>query len=138
MASRAIRAPGLRNVGKLAAAFKMSSLNYLTASQAPSTPDGAILKNQSCRYHHINGPRLYGPTLSYALANLVDPKEDPWSRRPGNPTQRVKDGSIGVLDTRAHTFAYITEDWLGEINGDTFELGDFLDRLRRSFPFLHS
>jgi len=58
-------------------------------------------------YHHINGPRHYGPTTSYALAQLVSPK-----------SKRVAAGSIGVLDTETFTFDYLLDDWLAEVRGD--------------------
>lgn len=82
----------------------------------------------SGHYHHINGPRSYGPTTSYALANLVPPAR----RRHGpdalNADQRVAPGSLGVLDTETWSFRYVTESWLGEICGDDIDLASALDR----------
>jgi Icc-related predicted phosphoesterase len=76
----------------------------------------------SGHYHHENGPRRYGRTLSYALAELVYPKTN--RRRPdrANPEQRVAPGSIGLLDTDTHTFAYIHDGWLADVCGDHVDL----------------
>lgn len=82
----------------------------------------------SGHYHHADGPRSYGATRSWMLAQLVAPKSDRWGRKPPNPTQRVSPGSIGVLDRHAGTFAYVTEEWLAEIHGDELDLGAYLDR----------
>ncbi|MQS10803.1 hypothetical protein F7Q99_00535 [Streptomyces kaniharaensis] len=73
-------------------------------------------------YHHENGPRHYGRTVSHALAQLVDPKRDRWQPEPINPEQRITPGSIGVLDTRTHAFEYVHDDWLAEISGDDLDL----------------
>ncbi|HVX43982.1 MAG TPA: metallophosphoesterase, partial [Mycobacteriales bacterium] len=50
-------------------------------------------------YHHRNGPRRYGRTRSYGLAQLVPPV-------PRNPDQRIAPGSIGILDTATLSFSY--------------------------------
>lgn len=73
-------------------------------------------------YHHVNGPRRYGRTVSYALAQLVEHKRDPWRARPVNPEQRVTPGSIGVLDTGTYAFEYLHDEWLAEIHGDDLDL----------------
>jgi Icc-related predicted phosphoesterase len=80
----------------------------------------------SGHYHHENGPRRYGPTRSYALAELVYPKTN--RRRPdrANPRQRVAPGSIGLLDTETHAFEYIHDEWLADVCGDAFDLAGFL------------
>lgn len=80
----------------------------------------------SGHYHHENGPRRYGHTLSYALAELVYPKTN--RRRPdrANPGQRVAPGSIGLLDTQTHAFEYIHDEWLTEVRGDRFDLAGFI------------
>lgn len=54
-------------------------------------------------YHHRNGPRRYGPTRSYGLAQLLPPLND-------NPHQSIGEGSVGVLDTTTHVFSYVTEE----------------------------
>ncbi len=82
----------------------------------------------SGHYHHINGPRTYGTTTSFALANLVDAKRKRYRAEPVNPSQRVSEGSIGVLDTEAWTFRYVTDEWLADICGDDIDLGASLDR----------
>lgn len=51
-------------------------------------------------YHHRNGPRTYGRTISYGLAQLVPPVDR-------NPEQRIADGSIGILDPMTLQFAYV-------------------------------
>ncbi|MFD9123798.1 metallophosphoesterase [Kitasatospora sp. NPDC059571] len=73
-------------------------------------------------YHHENGPRRYGRTVSHALAQLVDPKRDRWRPEPVNPQQRVTAGSIGRLDTRTYEFEYVHDDWLADISGDDLDL----------------
>jgi Icc-related predicted phosphoesterase len=80
----------------------------------------------SGHYHHENGPRRYGHTRSYALAELVYPKTS--RRRPdqANPEQRLAPGSIGLLDTQTHAFEYIHDEWLTEVSGDHFDLARFL------------
>lgn len=50
-------------------------------------------------YHHRNGPRTYGRTTSYGLAQLVPPVDR-------NPKQRIAEGSIGILDLATLQFAY--------------------------------
>lgn len=82
----------------------------------------------SGHYHHINGPRLYGPTVSYALAGLVNPRVDRFSGKSINPTLRVIAGALGILDTETSTFSYVTEDWLSEVAGVNFDLGEYLTR----------
>jgi Icc-related predicted phosphoesterase len=76
----------------------------------------------SGHYHHENGPRRYGRTLSYALAELVYPKTN--RRRPerANPEQRVIPGSIGLLDTRTYTFEFVHDGWLADVCGDHVDL----------------
>jgi Icc-related predicted phosphoesterase len=77
----------------------------------------------SGHYHHENGPRHYGRTHSYALAELVYPKTN--RRRPeqANPDQRLIPGSIGLLDTDTYAFEYLHDDWLTEVRGDDIDLG---------------
>lgn len=82
----------------------------------------------SGHYHHVNGPRTYGTTTSFALANLVDAKSKRYRVEPVNPRQRVSPGSIGVLDTESWEFRYVTEGWLEDICGDDIDLGAALDR----------
>lgn len=50
-------------------------------------------------YHHVNGPRVYGRTISYGLAQLVPPLDR-------NPDQHIADGSIGIVDTATLRFTY--------------------------------
>lgn len=57
-------------------------------------------------YHHVNGPRTYGRTTSYGLAQLVPPVDR-------NPDQHVADGSIGILDSVTLEFAYVSANQLG-------------------------
>ncbi len=57
-------------------------------------------------YHHRNGPRTYGRTRSYGLAQLVPPLHR-------NPRQQVVDDSIGILDTETMDFAYVSARQLG-------------------------
>ncbi|WP_143261634.1 metallophosphoesterase [Allokutzneria sp. NRRL B-24872] len=80
----------------------------------------------SGHYHHENGPRHYGRTDSYALAELVYPKTN--RRRPerANPEQRVAEGSIGLLDTETGTFEYVHDAWLADVCGDDLDLSRFL------------
>ena len=82
----------------------------------------------SGHYHHINGPRTYGTTTSFALANLVDAKRKRYRAEPVNPRQRVSEGSISVLDTQTWTFRYVTDEWLDDISGDDIDLDAALDR----------
>lgn len=56
-------------------------------------------------YHHRNGPRRYGPTTSYGLAQLVPPLDV-------NPDQDIGEGSVGVLDTTTLAFRYVPVDRL--------------------------
>jgi hypothetical protein len=82
----------------------------------------------SGHYHHENGPRRYGRTLSYALAELVYPRTN--RRRPerANPEQRVASGSIGLLDTQTHAFEYIHDGWLADVCGDHLDLASLDER----------
>lgn len=72
-------------------------------------------------YHHENGPRHYGGTVSYTLAQLVGPKTSRW-RPEGNAAQRVTPGSIGLLDPETLDFEYVHDDWLAEVCGDDLDL----------------
>ncbi|WP_281424207.1 metallophosphoesterase family protein [Nonomuraea rhizosphaerae] len=76
----------------------------------------------SGHYHHPNGPRHYGRTTSYALAQLVRPKSTRWEPEPVNPEQRVTAGSVGLLDTETGDFAYVRDDWLADVRGDALDL----------------
>jgi Icc-related predicted phosphoesterase len=80
----------------------------------------------SGHYHHQNGPRRYGRTLSYALAELVYPKTN--RRRPdrANPEQRVAPGSIALLDTQTYAVEYIHDDWLADVCGDHLDLDELV------------
>ncbi|MFD0856363.1 metallophosphoesterase [Actinomadura adrarensis] len=80
----------------------------------------------SGHYHHPNGPRSHGPTTSYALAQLVQPKITRWDPDPINPAQQVAPGSIGLLDTETDDFEYIQDTWLADIKGDHLDLADLL------------
>ncbi|MGW4958883.1 hypothetical protein ACWEPL_16785 [Nonomuraea sp. NPDC004186] len=80
----------------------------------------------SGRYRHPNGPRHYGRTTSYALAELVQPKNTRWEPEPGNPEQRVTAASIGLLDTETGAFEYIHDEWLAEVKGDALDLAGLL------------
>jgi len=78
-------------------------------------------------YHHANGPRHYGPTVSYTLAQLVRPKATRWESTPANPEQRVTAASIGLFDTDSSGtgstgFAYVADEWLAEAHGDALDL----------------
>ncbi|MFC5754827.1 metallophosphoesterase family protein [Actinomadura rugatobispora] len=75
----------------------------------------------SGHYHHENGPRRYGPTVSYALGQLVGPKEGRDSA-PVNPGQQVTPGSIGLLDTETYSFEYVHDGWLADVHGDDLDL----------------
>ena len=77
-------------------------------------------------YHHQNGPRRYGTTLSYALADLVGAKTDHRTSEPINPRQQVKPGSIGILDTDTYDFEYVHDAWLAEVSGDDLDLAGLL------------
>jgi Icc-related predicted phosphoesterase len=81
----------------------------------------------SGHYHHENGPRTYGRTQSYALAELVYPKTD--RRRPdrANPRQQVAPGSIALLDTSTYAFEYIHDGWLAGVCGDDLDLGGIIE-----------
>lgn len=76
----------------------------------------------SGHYHNQNGPRHYGPTVSYALAQLVRPKTDRRTSEPINPQQQITAGSIGLLDTDTYDFEYIHDPWLADVNGDDLDL----------------
>ena len=78
-------------------------------------------------YHHQNGPRRYGSTLSYALADLVGAKTNHRTSEPINPRQHIKAGSIGVLDTETYDFEYVHDAWLTEIEGDEPDLTGLID-----------
>ncbi|MGW4791427.1 hypothetical protein ACWEPC_03285 [Nonomuraea sp. NPDC004297] len=80
----------------------------------------------SGHYHHQNGPRHYGATTSYALAQLVPPKVRRRDSLPINPRQRIAPGSIGLLDTRTYAFEYIHSPWLADIHGDHLDLAALL------------
>lgn len=82
----------------------------------------------SGHYHHINGPRSYGETTSFALANLVPAKVKRHHEGPVNPEQRVAPGSIGVIDTEEWVFRYVTDQWLESICGDEVDVDAALDR----------
>ena len=73
-------------------------------------------------YHHPNGPRQYGRTTSYALAQLVRPRASRWEAAPVNPEQHVTAGSIGLLDTETGVFEYIDDVWLADVKGDDLDL----------------
>jgi len=88
----------------------------------------------SGHYHHVNGPRHYGQTASYALAALVDPKAGRFDPTPVNPHQQLTPGGIGLLDTTEATFEYVTDGWLGEIRGDHVDLGGLLGRYSYGSP----
>ncbi|MGP3970000.1 metallophosphoesterase family protein [Streptomyces sp. 6N223] len=80
----------------------------------------------SGHYHHQNGPRRYGPTVSHALAQLVRPKAHQKTSEPINPRQQVTAGSIGLLDTETYDFEYIHDPWLADIHGDDLGLADLV------------
>jgi hypothetical protein len=73
-------------------------------------------------HHHQNGPRRYGSTVSYTLADLVGAKSDHRTSEPVNPLQQVKAGSIGILDTETYAFEYVQDPWLAEASGDEVDL----------------
>jgi hypothetical protein len=76
----------------------------------------------SGHYHHENGPRRYGRTVSYALGLLVPPHAS--RRDPGaaNPGQRVAAGSIALLDTDSGLVEYVHDWWLAMVRGDDLDL----------------
>ncbi|MBT2206727.1 metallophosphoesterase [Actinomadura sp. NEAU-AAG7] len=76
----------------------------------------------SGHYHHQNGPRRYGATVSYALAQLIPPKRDLRDSTPVNPRQQVAPGSIGLFDTRTLDFEYVHDSWLADVRGDRLDL----------------
>lgn len=71
---------------------------------------------------------MYAPTMSYVLAKLVPPKCRRHGSEPFNPDQRVAPGSIGLLDTEAWEFRYVTDARLDDISGDDIDLVGALDR----------
>jgi hypothetical protein len=73
----------------------------------------------SGHYHHENGPRHYGATMSYALAQFVAPVEHPADRRRDNPDQCVAPGSIGLLNVQTMAFEYVRDTWLSAINAES-------------------
>lgn len=77
-------------------------------------------------YHHLNGPRRYGPTTSYALAQLVEPKAGWWVPGPINPGQHVTPGSIALLDTDTGDFTPVDDPWLTEVAGDNLDLATLI------------
>ena len=81
----------------------------------------------SGHYHHQNGPRRYGSTVSYALADLVGAKANHRTSEPINPRQQVKAGSIGVLDTETYEFEYVHDEWFAEVSGDELDLSALVD-----------
>jgi hypothetical protein len=76
----------------------------------------------SGHYHHENGPRRYGRTASYTLAELVNPKVNRHRPERANPRQRVTPGSIALLDTDTYAMEYLHDDWLAEVYGDDYNL----------------
>jgi hypothetical protein len=85
---------------------------------------GSSSLHVSGHYHHENGPRGYGRTTSYALAQLVDPKTDRWLDEPVNPEQRITAGAIGLLDTRTYAFEYVHDAWLADVKGDDVDVAE--------------
>lgn len=81
----------------------------------------------SGHYHHQNGPRRYGSTVSYALADLVGAKTNHRTSEPVNPRQQIKAGSIGILDTETYDFEYVHDAWLAEVIGDELDLTGLVD-----------
>ncbi|HEX5595056.1 MAG TPA: metallophosphoesterase [Micromonosporaceae bacterium] len=77
-------------------------------------------------YHHANGPRRYGRTTSYALAQLIQPKATRWEPEPINPEQRVTAGSVGLFDTETGDFEYIHDEWLADVKGDALDLTELV------------
>ncbi|GAA0398068.1 hypothetical protein Acor_34840 [Acrocarpospora corrugata] len=86
----------------------------------------------SGHYHHESGPRQYGRTRSYALAQLVPPKITRWSPEPVNPGQSVAAGGVALLDTDTDTFEYIGDPWLAEVSGDDLDLAALVTAARAS------
>ncbi|MBL7496574.1 metallophosphoesterase [Frankia sp. CNm7] len=84
----------------------------------------------SGHYHHVNGPRRYGRTTSYALHQLVRPKASRWDPASVNPEQRVTAGSVGLLDTDAGDFTYVHDDWLADVRGDALDLAGLVAATR--------
>jgi Calcineurin-like phosphoesterase len=73
-------------------------------------------------YHHENGPRYYGDTVSYTVAQLVPPVRTKWSPEPVNPRQQIVPGSIALLDTDSYAVEYIHDGWLADVHGDDLDL----------------
>ncbi len=84
----------------------------------------------SGHYHHANGPRRYGRTTSYALAQLVQPKATRWEPEPINPGQRVTAGSVGLFDTGTGDFEYVCDEWLADVRGDALDLAELVTATR--------
>lgn len=80
----------------------------------------------SGHYHHQNGPRHYGRTVSFAVGLLVPPHAS--RRDPGqaNPRQQVAAGSIALLDTGTGTVDYVHDPWLADVHGDDLDLAALL------------
>lgn len=78
-------------------------------------------------YHHQNGPRRYGSTVSYTLADLVGAKVNHRTSEPVNPLQQIKPGAIGLLDTETYDFEYVHDAWLAEVSGDELDLAGIID-----------
>lgn len=75
----------------------------------------------SGHYHHADGPRRYGVTVSWQLDQLVAAKTNrrrPWK---DNPHQVVRPCALGVFDADAG-FSYVTGEWLAETRGDRIDL----------------
>ena len=73
-------------------------------------------------YHHQNGPRRYGATVSYTVADLVGAKTNHRTSEPINPRQQINPGSIAVLDTETYDFEYVHDAWLADVSGDEVDL----------------
>ena len=84
----------------------------------------------SGHYHHENGPRHYGGTVSYALGLLVPPAVSRRSPEPVNPRQQVAAGSIALLDTDSYTVEYVHDAWLADVHGDALDLAALLTATR--------
>lgn len=83
-------------------------------------------RHLSGHYHHENGPRHYGRTVSYAVGQLVPPHTN--RRDPGaaNPRQQVAAGSIALLDTADLSVEYVHDPWLADVHGDDLDLAALL------------
>ena len=107
----------------LAAAAKLAGIDVLVTHDGPyglatwegstqGSPKLARLIDQiqprlhvHGHYHHMNGPRIYGPTTSYGLAQLVPPVDR-------NPDQEIAAGSVGILDSATLEFEYVSANRL--------------------------